>query len=95
MIGGGVQTTAWLYCFWHGGFALLVFAYAVLANLDGGTRRVGNIPGGILVAVALTGAAAGALTVLATAGHDLLTPIMNGAAYSMLITKGISPAICM
>src|ERR1700712_5608643 len=32
IIGGGDQTTAWLYCFWHGGFALLVFAYAVLAR---------------------------------------------------------------
>jgi signal transduction histidine kinase len=95
VIGGGVQTTAWLYCFWHGGFALLVLVYAVLANLDGGTRRVGNIPGGILLAVVLTGAAAGALTLLATAGHDLLTPIMTGADYSMLVTKGISPAICL
>jgi hypothetical protein len=43
-----------LYCFWHGGFALLVLAYAVLANIDGGPRRVANIPAGILVAVLLT-----------------------------------------
>ena len=93
MIGGGVQTTVWLYCFWHGGFALLVLVYAVLANLDGRTKRVGTIPAGILVAVVLTGAAAGSLTLLATAGHDLLTPIMTGADYSMLVSKGISPAI--
>jgi hypothetical protein len=35
------------------------------------------------------------MTLLATAGHDLLTPIMNGADYSMLVKKGISPAICL
>lgn len=75
VIGGGVQTTAWLYSFWHGGFALLVLVYALLANLDGRTSRVRNIPAGILVAVLLTGVAAGVLTLLATAGHDLLTPI--------------------
>jgi hypothetical protein len=43
VIGGGVQTTAWLYCFWHAGFALLVLIYALLANLDGRTTRVRNI----------------------------------------------------
>ena len=95
VIGGGVQTTAWLYAFWHGGFALLVLVYAILANLDGRTSRVRNIPAGILIAVLLTGAAAGVLTLLATAGHDLLTPIINGADYSMLVKKGVSPAICL
>ncbi len=95
VIGGGVQTTAWLYSFWHGGFALLVLVYALLANLDGRTSRVRNIPAGILVAVLLTGVAAGVLTLLATAGHDLLTPIINGADYSMLVKKGVSPTICL
>ena len=95
VIGGGVQTTAWLYSFWHGGFALLVLVYALLANLDGRTSRVRNIPAGILVAVLLTGAAAGVLTLLATAGHDLLTPIIHGADYSMLVKKGVSPTICL
>src|SRR5579863_7814973 len=27
LLGGGTQTTAWLYCFWHGGFAAFVLAY--------------------------------------------------------------------
>ena len=94
VIGGGVQTTAWLYCFWHGGFALLVLVYAVLANRDGRTKRVRNIKAGIAVSVALTAAAVGALTVLSTAGHDLLTPVMSGTDYSMLVSKGVSPAIC-
>ena len=95
VIGGGVQTTAWLYCFWHGGFALLVLTYAMLAHLVGWTRRIGNKPAGIVLAVTLTAAAAVALTLLATAGHGLLTPIMTGTDYSMLVSKGISPAICL
>jgi Membrane-associated sensor, integral membrane domain len=69
--------------------------YAILADLDGRTSRVHNIPVGILVAVLLTGTAAGVLTLLATAGHDLLTPIINGADYSMLVKKGVSPAISL
>src|SRR6266446_6199404 len=30
MLGAGPQSTAWLYMFWHGGFPLLVIAYALL-----------------------------------------------------------------
>src|SRR5258707_242789 len=30
LLGSGPQTTAWLYMFWHGGFPLLVAAYARL-----------------------------------------------------------------
>jgi signal transduction histidine kinase len=43
----------------------------------------------------LTAAVVLALTLLATVGHDLLTPVMSGADYSMLVSKGISPAICI
>src|SRR3954464_1232091 len=28
VLGGGAQSTAWLYMFWHGGFPLFVIAYA-------------------------------------------------------------------
>jgi two-component system sensor histidine kinase/response regulator len=84
-----------MYCFWHGGFAFLVLLYAVLANRDGRTKRVRHIAEGITVSVALTAAAVVGLTLLATAGHDLLTPVMSGTDYSMLVSKGISPAICV
>ena len=32
LLGAGPQTTAWLYVFWHGGFALGVLLYAVIAR---------------------------------------------------------------
>jgi signal transduction histidine kinase len=95
VVGGGDQTTAWLYCFWHGGFALLVFVYAVMADRDERVSRVRNLSTGIVAGVAVTAAAALALMLLATIGHDLLTPVMQGADYSMLVSKGISPAICL
>src|SRR5262249_21103002 len=30
LIGGGLQTTPWLYIFWHGGFPIAVIGYALL-----------------------------------------------------------------
>jgi signal transduction histidine kinase len=93
VIGGGPQTTAWLYCFWHGGFAVLVLVYAVLANGEG-AKQIHDVPADINTAVALTAGAALALTLLATLGHDLLTPVISGPDYSMLVSKGVSPAIC-
>ena len=32
LLGAGMQSTAWLYVFWHGGFPLLVVAYALLKD---------------------------------------------------------------
>src|SRR5258706_61499 len=40
LLGAGQQTTAWLYAFWHGGFPLVVVAYALL---KGGARQA-NLP---------------------------------------------------
>lgn len=34
LLGAGPQSTAWLYMFWHGGFPLLVCAYALLRPHD-------------------------------------------------------------
>src|SRR5258708_9898109 len=34
LLGAGPQTTAWLYFFWHGGFALFVLAYALQRRAD-------------------------------------------------------------
>ncbi len=95
VIGGGDQTTGWLYCFWHGGFALLVFVYAAMADRDAPGSRIRNIFAGVLTGAALTAAAVLALTLLATIGHDLLTPVLQGTDYSMLVSKGISPTISL
>ena len=83
LLGGGPQTTAWLYMFWHGGFPLLVIAYACWSNAP----REQNLPQprtdlAIVLGAAAVLIAAGAFTLLATAGHDVLPPIMRGNRYT-------------
>jgi signal transduction histidine kinase len=91
LMGSGPQTTAWLYMFWHAGFPLFVLAYALLV------RRPGDIMAGpssraITVAVAAVALSATALTLVTTAGHDLLPVVIHDGNYSLVVTKGISPA---
>jgi hypothetical protein len=92
LLGGGTQTTAWLYMFWHFGFPLFLLAYAVMARSN--SDEIGGSPGR-----AIAGACAGVavlvagLTLMTTAGHDLLPVIIQGSDYSLNITKGFSPAL--
>jgi signal transduction histidine kinase len=79
LLGSGVQTTAWLFMFWHAGFPIAVIAYAVLKARD---RDVDH-PGGrsspsILAAMVIVAIAVCALTLAATAGESLLPAVMLG-----------------
>ena len=81
LLGAGPQSTAWLYMFWHGGFPLVVVAYARLKN------RASETPGErvwteVLLGIAIAVAAACAFTLLVTAGAYLLPPIMTGNNYT-------------
>jgi PAS domain S-box-containing protein len=79
LLGAGPQTTAWIYFLWHGGFPVLVIAYAVLADRARGAAIAPEpVAAAIVGAVAAAIIAACALTLVATAGHDLLPPIMQG-----------------
>ncbi len=81
LLGGGPQTTAWLYMIWHASFPLAVIVYARL-----GGRRTGFSRGGVgVVAAGCVAAALGATVVAAvamTAGHDALPAIMQGGRYT-------------
>ena len=78
VLGGGTQSTAWLYMFWHAGFPLFVIAYALLRGASH-TRATAEL-GGVLVGGVV--AVAAALTWLATAGESALPPIMQGNRYT-------------
>jgi len=81
MIGGGAQTTAWLYMIWHAGFPLAVIGYSVLRGARP-TRRVGiSIAAGIAIVVALVWGAA----LLVTVGHNLLPQVMRGDGYTPVL----------
>ena len=77
LLGGGLQTTPWLYFFWHAGLPLAVIAYALLKDAD---ERVGTSHGSPTAAISLGIAVAlvlvVALTLLASIGDFLLPKIM-------------------
>ena len=73
LLGAGPKTTAWLYMFWHGGFPLVVMAYAWLKGRDGETPSIAQEPQGscrraILGGIAVVLVATLALTLLSTVG---------------------------
>jgi signal transduction histidine kinase/ActR/RegA family two-component response regulator len=83
LLGAGPQSTAWLYMFWHGGFPLLVIAYALFKIPDAEASRPPGRP-----ILAILGSAAAALvaacgfTLLATAGQSVLPAIMRDDHYA-------------
>lgn len=96
LMGAGPQTTAWLYVFWHGGFPLFVLGYASLRAREAkGKAWAIDVATGTAVLVAVVGVVALviALTLAATWGHDALPVVMQGSDYTLLVTKGISPAV--
>jgi PAS domain S-box-containing protein len=93
LLGAGPQTTAWLYLFWHGAFALGVLLYAVMTRNE--TVMLARPAVALFLAVVGTIALAAGVVVFATRGHDYLPVIMEGPNYTMAITKGISPSICL
>jgi signal transduction histidine kinase len=79
LLGAGPQSTAWMFMFWHGGFPLCVVAYALLTHEEGEPSEARGRAGPLVFAsvVAALVAACG-FTILATAGQNLLPPIMRG-----------------
>jgi Membrane-associated sensor, integral membrane domain len=95
VIGGGTQTTAWLYVFWHGGFALFVLAYALLRRREerGALPPISQSRAAVLVTAAGVAALVFLLTALTVWGHDWLPVMIRGGDYSMAVTKGITPTV--
>jgi signal transduction histidine kinase/CheY-like chemotaxis protein len=90
LLGAGMQSTAWIYMFWHAGFPLFVLTYAVLKRRASG-QPAHPAPRG-LASTAAVGAIllAIALLALATAGEDLLPSIMRGNAHRPALTFTVS-----
>ena len=82
IIGGGAQTTAWLYMFWHAGFPFFVIAYAVLPD--------SRFEGGFGWPMAALGAVVAAFAWLATAGEAALPAIMRGNGYTSVLVYVVS-----
>lgn len=82
VIGGGSQTTAWLYILWHGGFPLFVIAYAWLKNSENDAARGASTPLLALAAAGFVAVLVAAMTLVTTVTHDSLPPIMANSSYT-------------
>jgi diguanylate cyclase (GGDEF)-like protein len=79
LLGAGPQSTAWLYMFWHGGFPILVIAYACLSAWDDGKEQPqARSSAAILFSITAVLLAAFACTLVATVGHEAIPAIMQG-----------------
>lgn len=95
LLGAGPQSTAWLYMFWHGGFPLLVIAYALLKDegrepIATSGRSRSRISVAILSSVAAVLVVVCGLTLLATSGQDSLPAIMKGNRYTPAMITVVS-----
>ncbi len=91
LLGGGRQTTRWLYLFWHGGFPLAIIAYALLKDPEAVPKAAaGSSRPAILASLAAVSALAALLVALATSGHGGLPAIMvedrYGASMAFVVT---------
>ena len=82
LFNAGLQTTAWLYMVWHGGFPILVLGYALLKDRDGGPMITGSVGSAILGSVVAVGVAISAVVWIATSQHDLLPTLLSGGHYT-------------
>src|SRR6185503_10986252 len=92
LLGAGPQTTAWLYMFWHAGFPCFVIAHIVLEDRERASLAAPGGPARRWVLASFFGSIglAAMCTLLATAGHGLLPPIMAGNHYTpyMMLVVG-------
>jgi two-component system sensor histidine kinase/response regulator len=83
-LGGGAQSTAWLYMFWHAGLPMGVTGYTLFRDRAVGARS--SARAAILGSVGVVAGVVLALTVLATAGEAWLPVIMQGSRYTPAMT---------
>src|SRR6202035_4370166 len=76
LLGGGSQTTVWLYMIWHGVFPLLVLGYALSKDRDGGPRVQQSTGKAILSSVAAVAIATATFSWLVTERHDALPTLL-------------------
>ena len=76
LLGAGLQSTVWLYIFWHTGLPLAVIVYVLLKDADSGTSMSQRSPAAVIGwSVAVVIAMVCGLTWFAIAGNELLPRI--------------------
>jgi len=84
LLGAGLQSTTWLYNFWHLGAPAAILAYACLKNLNhSGTVKQASTTAKIWYCVVIVVSLVCALTLLATAGEPFLPVIFIDRAQAI------------
>jgi signal transduction histidine kinase len=75
---GGLQSTSWVWCFWHAGFPLFIIGYALLKDADSSKRFwPGTVRAQIALGVALTAAVVSVAALFIIAGEALLPRVAS------------------
>src|SRR5262245_48214139 len=77
LLGAGVNTTIWLYYFWHFGLPVTVIAYALDKDAAREPVATARVTRAIRASVLAMTVLVAALTALSTAGHALLPSMMS------------------
>jgi len=92
LLGGGPQTSAWLDALRHGGFPLFVIGYALLKRREAESVRSRLDTGGhVVLATAGAVAVVFVLTLIVTAGHQLLPRIVGDDGYATAMMAVSAP----
>lgn len=84
LLGAQLQSTAWLYMFWHGIFPLAVIIYVFVKHSPIAQNRIcelSDVTAGLSAIAVASGLAIG-FTTFATAGHALLPVILHDGHYT-------------
>jgi signal transduction histidine kinase len=86
LIGGGRQTSPWLFFTAHLAFAVVLFSYARLKDFDhANALRPSSTRSAIRFSVAIAVACAGAATLMATAGNQYLPAMVSDRTHTVFI----------
>jgi Membrane-associated sensor, integral membrane domain len=95
-MGSGLQSTPWLYLFWHEGFIIFVIVYVLLKDFDPlKTLSKTGLRGVVLGSIASVAALVVGATALVTVGHALMPPIMVDTVQINLIFYLLGPLYAM
>jgi len=90
LLGAGPQTTAWMYMLWHGGFPLIVIAYALYKENAGNPPAYFHPGTMVLASCIAVMAVVCCFTLLTTAGQDYLPRIMQGNKHTSAMLATVS-----
>ena len=95
LLGGGSQTTVWLYMIWHGGFPLFVIGYSLLKGSNDEATMTGSPGAAVAKGVVAVGVTMAALAWIVTAQHDRLPILLVGGHYTPVMLGVVSTVWCL